>query len=215
MDDKKIEYITKLVLQELNNSAQYSNNSNEIPVGVSGRHIHLSQADVDVLFGKGHTLKKIKELMGGQYACEETLTIVSQSMNTIEKVRVLGPVRKETQIEISASDAMKLRAKVPIRDSGDIKGSAPVILVGANGAVTLKQGMIIAARHIHFSPQDAINFGVEDGEMIKVSFGGIRATTFENVKVRVDKSFTLEMHIDTDEANASQIKTGDKVKIFR
>ncbi len=218
MQQNKIELVTKLVLDELRafNLQGCDNKSPcEIPVGVSGRHVHLSAQHTEMLFGKGHTLTKMKELMGGQYACEETVIIASQNMSTIEKVRVLGPVRKETQVEISATDAVKLKAKVPARDSGDTKGSAPVTLIGPKGAVVLSEGMIIAARHIHFSKNDAQNFGVKDGEMVSVFCGGARSVTFNNVKVRVDESFTLEMHIDTDEANATGIKTGDKVALSR
>ncbi len=186
-----------------------------VPVGVSNRHIHLSQADVETLFGEGHQLTKKKELMGGQFACEECCTIVGLKLRAIENVRVLGPARKATQVEISATDARKLGINVPVRESGDTAGSAPIAIVGPKGAVYCKEGCIIAARHIHMSPSDALKAGVSDGDYVSVTVDNERGTTFDRVKIRVDDSFTLEMHIDTDEANASEIKQGDKVAIVK
>ncbi len=194
---------------------QEKGNGFEIPVGVSNRHIHLSQQDVETLFGKGHQLTKKKELMGGQFACEECCTIVGLKLRAIENVRVLGPARKATQVEISSTDARKLGISVPVRESGDIKGSAPIAIVGPKGAVYCKEGCIVAARHIHMSPADASAAGVVDGEYVSVTVDNERGTTFDKVKIRVDDSFTLEMHIDTDEANASEIKQGDKVVLVK
>lgn len=201
MDNKQIEQITELVLKALGDTVAVSNNK-EIPVGISARHVHLTQEHVEILYGKGHQLTKIKELMGGQFASEERLTIVSSKMKIIENLRVLGPVRKESQVEISATDSLKLGVKVPLRNSGDIAGTTPLTLIGPCGSVSLKEGCIVAARHVHMSPNDAKNFGVTDKQMISVKFPGERSTIMENVLVRVDPSFTLEMHIDTDEANA-------------
>ena len=187
----------------------------QVPVGVSNRHIHLSQKDVETLFGPGHQLTKKKELMGGQYACEECCTIVGLKLRAIENVRVLGPARKATQVEISYTDARKLGINVPVRESGDTAGSAPIAIVGPKGAVYCKEGCIVAARHIHMSPADAARAGVNDGDYVSVKMDNERGTTFDQVKIRVDESFTLEMHIDTDEANASDIKSGDKVTIVK
>ncbi len=211
MNNKQIEDIVLSVIKEM--GTDITTDSNMLEVGVSARHVHLTQQDVEKLFGAGYTLTKHKELMGGQYACTETVTIISQAMQTMEKVRVLGPTRKNSQIEVSASDAIKLKIKIPVRDSGDIKGSAPVTIVGSAGSVTLSEGMIIAARHAHFSPQSAQQLGIKDGDMIKVATEGVRSIVFNNVKARVDETFTTEIHFDTDEANAAGIKTGDKVRI--
>lgn len=186
-----------------------------VPVGVSNRHIHLSQEHVEALFGPGYQLTKKKELMGGQFASNECCTIVGLKLRAIENVRVLGPARKSTQVEISSTDARKLGINVPIRESGDIKDSAPIAIVGPKGAVYCKEGCIVAARHIHMSPADAAACGVNDGDYVSVRVENERGTTFNNVKIRVDKSFTLEMHIDTDEANASEIKQGDKVVVIK
>lgn len=215
MNTDNVELITKLVLEALNQKEKLHSNGYVVPVGVSARHIHLSQEHVETLFGKDYQLTKKKELMGGQYACNECVTIVGLKLRAIENVRVLGPVRGKTQVEISATDAMKLGIKAPVRESGDIKDSAPIALVGPKGAVYLKEGCIIAMRHIHMAPKDALAAGVNDGDLVSVKADNERGTVFNHVKIRVDESFTLEMHIDTDEANACRIKTGDTVSIIR
>ena len=214
MNQKEIEALTKLVISCMQ-SGQEKGDGFQVPVGVSNRHIHLSQKDVETLFGPGHQLTKKKELMGGQYACEECCTIVGLKLRAIENVRVLGPARKATQVEISYTDARKLGINVPVRESGDTAGSAPIAIVGPKGAVYCKEGCIVAARHIHMSPADAARAGVNDGDYVSVKMDNERGTTFDQVKIRVDESFTLEMHIDTDEANASDIKSGDKVTIVK
>lgn len=214
MEKHEIEKVTQLVIASLQEQ-QNKGNGFLVPVGVSNRHIHLSQSDVEKLFGKGHQLTKKKELMGGQFACEECCTIVGLKLRAIENVRVLGPARKSTQVEISYTDARKLGINVPVRESGDTVGSAPIAIVGPKGAIYLEEGCIVAARHIHMSPADAAAAGVQDGQYVSVRVENERGTTFDRVKIRVDKTFTLEMHIDTDEANASDIKQGDKVAIVK
>ena len=186
-----------------------------VPVGVSARHIHLTQEAVEVLFGEGYHLTKKKDLMGGQFASNERLTIVGLKLRAIENVRILGPCRSFNQVEVSATDAMKLGINAPLRNSGDVKGSAPIALVGPKGALYLKEGCIVAARHIHMSPQDARAAGLKDKDTVSVVADNDRGTRFDNVLIRVDPSFTLEMHIDTDEANASGIKQDDTVRIVR
>ncbi len=214
LEEKTIELVTKLVMDAMKQSAPEKKEGYVVPVGVSARHVHVSQADLETLFGKGYTLTKKKELMGGQYAAEEQVTIVGIKLRAIENVRILGPVRKETQVEISATDALKLGVKTPIRDSGDTKGSAPIAIVGPKGALYLKEGCIIAKRHIHMSPADAKEAGVKNGDVVSVKAENARGTTFNHVTIRVDESYTLEMHIDTDEANAANIITGDTVTIL-
>lgn len=212
MEEKTIELVTKLVIE-----AMQKNNTRDgyvVPIGVSARHVHLSKADLETLFGKEYELTKKKELMGGQFAADEFVTIVGLKLRAIENVRILGPLRKETQVEISATDAIKLGIKVPIRDSGDTKGSAPIALVGPKGAIYLKEGCIIAKRHIHMSPSDAKAAGVKNGDIVSVKAENDRGTIFNHVSIRVDESFTLEMHIDTDEANAANIITGNTVTII-
>ena len=189
----------------------------EIPVGISNRHIHLSREDVDTLFGQGYELTPLKDLsQPGQYACKETLTLLGPSMRAIENVRVLGPVRSASQVEISRTDSFTLKVKPPVRESGSIAGSAPVIIVGPKGVVTLKEGCIIANRHIHMHTDDAARFGVKDGEYIDVDVtSGERRTRWFDVQVRVSPKFALEMHVDTDDANAVGIGNGARVSVVK
>lgn len=212
MDNHEIEKITRIILDSLQKSK--SGTGYLVPIGVSARHIHLTQEHVETLFGKGYQLTKKKELMGGQFASNELVTIVGLKLRAIENVRILGPVRKVSQVEISATDAIKLGIKAPIRESGKIEGSAPIAVVGPCGAIYLKEGCIIASRHIHMSPADAQAAGVKNGDIVSVKVDNERATTYDNVLIRVDPTFTLEMHIDTDEANAAKISTGMKAEII-
>lgn len=211
METKQIELITRMVMEAM--EKQKNANGFMVPVGVSARHIHLTQEHVEALFGPGYQLTKKKDLMGGQFAANEQVTIVGLKLRAIENVRVLGPVRSASQVEISATDAMKLGVKAPLRESGDIAGSAPMAIVGPKGAIYLNEGCIVAKRHIHMSPADAAQAGVKDGDYVSVKTENERGTVFDQVKIRVHDSFTMEMHIDTDEANASTIKTGDVVRI--
>lgn len=214
MEQRTVEMITQMVLETIGRMDEKSNGY-QVPVGVSARHIHLTQEHVEALFGEGYRLTKKKDLMGGQYACNETVTVVGIKLRAIENVRVLGPVRKASQLEISATDAMKLGVAAPIRESGNVAGSAPIAVVGPKGVIYLKEGCIIAMRHIHMSPADAAAAGVKDGDIVSVKADNERGTVFNQVKIRVNDSFTPEMHIDTDEANASKIKTGDMVTIIK
>ncbi len=188
----------------------------EIPVGVSNRHIHLSRADLDTLFGAGYELTPIKDLsQPGQYACRETLTIVGPSLRPIENVRVLGPIRKSSQVEISRTDSFLLKVKPPVRESGRLEGSSPITIIGPKGVVTLSEGCIIANRHIHMSEDEARCFGVRDFDYVTVDVFGERRTRWYDVQVRVHKDFRLEMHVDTDDANAAGIGNGARVKIVK
>ena len=214
MNNNNIELITRLVMEAIEKKENTSNGY-VVPIGVSARHIHLTQEHVEILFGKGYQLTKKKELMGGQFASNELVTIVGLKLRAIENVRVLGPVRSKSQVEISATDALKLGVKAPIRPSGEIKGSAAIAVVGPKGVVYLEEGCIIAKRHIHMAPKDAQAAGVVDGEIVSVKADNERGTVFNHVQIRVDDSFTLEMHIDTDEANAAKIATGQTVTIIK
>ncbi len=188
---------------------------NDIKVGVSARHVHLSREDLDTLFGKGFDLTKKKTLMGREYASDQQVTLVGPSLRAIENVRVLGPVRKNTQVEISRTDTFVLKVSPPVRPSGDIKGSEKLVLVGPKGSVYLNEGVIIANRHIHLTPEYAQKNGINDGDYVDVLVESIKPTKFFDVQVRVRDDFNVEMHIDTDDANACGIKNGDKVKIIK
>ncbi len=185
-----------------------------IKVGVSARHVHLSRKDLDTLFGEGYELTVFKPLMGGQYAAKETVTVVSDRMRSIENVRVLGPVRKESQVEISRTDTFTLKNSPPVRPSGELDGSAPITIVGPKGAVFLDKGCIIANRHIHMTPKAAAQYNLKDNDLVNVEIEGEKPTRYFEVQVRVHESFETEMHIDTDDANGAGLKTGDRVKIL-
>jgi putative phosphotransacetylase len=202
-----VSLVTKIVQEVLTQSVS-EKTGYLVPIGVSARHIHLTQEHVEMLFGAGYHLTKKKDLMGGQFAANEQVTIVGEKLRAIENVRVLGPVRKQSQVEISKTDTFKLGVKAPIRESGNVAGSAPIAVVGPKGTIYLKEGCIVAKRHIHMSPEDAAKTNLKDGDIVSVVVDNERGTTFNHVQIRVDKSFTLEMHIDADEANAAGIGAG-------
>ena len=186
----------------------------EIPIALSNRHIHLSQEDVDVLFGEGYELTQFKDLsQPGQYACEEKVDAVGPR-GTIKGIRVLGPTRPNTQLEVSVSDAFALGVSVEVRDSGDIDNTSGVKLVGPKGEVEIDKGVIAAARHIHMHTDDAAKFGVVDKDIVDVKIGGERGLTFHNVLARVSDKFALEMHVDIEEGNAAGVKNGQIVELI-
>ena len=173
-----------------------------IPVEASGRHIHLSRADADILFGAGYQFTKVKDLsQPGQYACKERVTVTGPK-GSIHNVIVLGPERKQSQMEVSLTDALALGVKAPVRQSGDVKGSPGITVTNGSRSVTLSEGIIVAKRHVHMTPEDAQRFNVKDGEVVKVKVSGSRPVIFEDTVIRVSKDFRTYMHIDYDEANA-------------
>ena len=176
---------------------------NTIPVETSARHVHLTEKDIETLFGKGHSLTAKKELsQPGEFACEERVDIIGKKKD-IKNVIVLGPARKATQVEVSLTDARTLGIDAPIRESGDVAGSGACRLVGPAGEVELEEGVIAAKRHIHLRPQDAEKFGVKDKQSVQVkATSASRTLIFGDVVVRVRETFMPYMHIDTDEANA-------------
>lgn len=182
-----------------------------VPIAISGRHVHLDRASMDALFGEGSELTVYKNLsQPGQFAAHETLTLVGPR-GRIEGVRILGPLRKSPQIEISRTDEFELGVDAPIRASGKTQGSAPITLVGPKGTLHLKEGLICAWRHIHMHPRDAEAYGVDNGDQVEVAIrGGDRDLTFGDVLIRVKDSYVLEMHIDTDEANAAELSRSAK-----
>lgn len=210
MDSNLVDLVTASVV----NILKEKDESTGIRVGVSARHVHLSQKDLETLFGAGYQLTPKKMLMGDQFAAEECVTLVSPSLRTIEGVRVLGPVRKQSQIEISRTDTFKLKVSPPVRPSGELAGSAPMALVGPKGSVFLNEGTIIANRHIHMTPADAEKYAIRDNDIVDVEIQNAKPTKYYNVQVRVREDFDTEMHIDTDDANAAGIKNGDSVKIL-
>ena len=213
-NERMINEIVSLIVDKLKGQEVLPASDKRVKVGVSARHVHLSREDMDILFGKGSEPTPQKDLMGGQFAAKETVTIIGLKLRAIENVRVLGPLRKQTQVEVSATDCIRLGVKAPVRLSGDLKGSAPITIIGPKGAVTIQEGCIVALRHIHMSPADAAAYGVKDKQVVRVQMGGARGGYLDNVPVRVDPSFTTEMHIDTDEANALGIHNGMELTII-
>lgn len=186
----------------------------KVPVGISNRHIHLSREHVDLLFGKGYQLKKLKDLkQTGQFACEETVTIEGPK-GKIHHVRILGPERKQSQVEISKTDSFILGVKPPIRDSGDLVQTPGIVIEGPKGRVELTEGVILPVRHIHMDEEDAKKIGVRDKDIVSVKTKGERSVILENVLCRVHNSYVLEFHVDTDEGNAANLKNGDLVEII-
>lgn len=204
----------KLITDTDMNALKKGEEEDIVRIGVSARHVHLSRKDCDAIFGEGYELRKKKELMGGQFAAEECVTIVSPNLCSIENVRVLGPLRSESQVEISKTDTFKLKNSPPVRPSGQLKGSAPMALVGPKGTIYLDECCIIANRHIHLPPVLADRYGVKDNDLVDVEVQTGKPTRFHDVQVRVHESFTPEMHIDTDDANACALRTGDIIKIL-
>jgi len=187
----------------------------KLPIALSNRHIHVSQKDLDILFGKDYELTKMKDLsQPGQYACDEKVDLVGPK-NTLKGVRILGPVRPDTQFELSVLDAFTLGLNPTLRNSGDIAGTPGVKIIGPKGEVDLNAGVIVASRHIHMHTSDAEEFGVSDKQIVKIKTDGPRGLIFDNVLVRVHESFALEMHVDIEEGNASGVKNGDLVELIK
>ena len=186
-----------------------------IPVGISNRHIHLSQEDLETLFGPGYELTKIKDLkQPGQIACKETVTIVGPK-GALEKIRVLGPVRKATQVELLLGDSFKLGIKPPTRMSGDLAGTPGCTIVGRAGTVVLSEGCIVAQRHIHMTAAEAAAYGVTNGQIVSMEFDGPRCGTLGNVAIRAGEGHALECHVDTEEANALAITSKTTFKLIK
>lgn len=207
MEQKElIKMITESVMKQIKEYEQY-----KIPIGVSNRHVHVTQEDLEILFGKGYELTKFKDLkQPGQYAANEKVTIRGPK-GEFEGVRILGPVRKQSQVEISKTDSFRLGVKAPIKESGDLMETPGIELVGPKGTVSLQAGTIVALRHIHMSPKDAEAMGVKDKEIVAVETFGERKGILGEVLIRVSEGFNLEMHIDVDEANACSLKNNDYV----
>lgn len=202
MDKEKIRVLVEEIVR-----AQLQQ-SKQVPIAASNRHIHLSPEHVDRLFGKGFKLNKLKDLsQPNQFAAKETVTLIGPK-GQIQNVRVLGPARGNTQVEVSLFDGFTLGVKPPIRNSGDIKGSEAITIQGPRGQVTINEGLICAARHIHMHTSDGEAFGVSDGDRVQVKVEGERGVVFSNVLIRISPKYKLEMHIDIDEANAANIKNG-------
>jgi putative phosphotransacetylase len=184
-----------------------------IPVGISARHAHVTQEHLEELFGSGHHLGVHAQLyQPGEFAARETVAVVGPRMRAIESVRILGPVRAYTQIELSRTDCVYLGLDAPIRTSGDLEDAEAVTLVGPHGSIRVRAA-ICPTRHLHLNPTEASYYGVEDGQDVSVQVGGSRALTLELVSVRVHPKVVAQMHLDTDDANAAGLRGGEGVEI--
>ena len=214
LNRNQLETLVKELMTRMGSTPTEEDQELGISVGISNRHIHLCQEDVEALFGSGHQLTIKKWLkQPGQYATAETVTIVGPK-GSLANVRVLGPTREKSQLEISKTDSFALGVKAPINESGDLTHAGAVCVLGPKGMVTLKQNVIVAKRHIHMSPMDAAKFNVVHKQLVAIKTSGEREMIFMDTVIRVDDNFRLECHLDTDEANAASLKNGSKVTII-
>ncbi len=217
MSEQKYEQLLRLLLEAVESVSKGDSNNTglDIPVGISNRHLHLSQQDLELTFGKGYQLTPLKELsQPGQYACKETVTICGPK-GAIEKIRVLGPTRPKTQVEILAGDCFKLGVTAQPKFSGDISGTPGITIVGPAGSAVTKEGLMVAQRHIHMTPEDAKRLGTYDGEIVSISVNGVRGGILTNVAIRANDASQLECHLDTEEANALGVNAKTTVNIVR
>ncbi len=209
------------VPQSKTGSSQNSNQENQarasserkVVCGVSVRHVHLCKEHLEILFGKGHQLSELRELYNPGFAAKEAVTIVGPKLNAIQNVRVLGPLRSKSQVELAKTDCVILGIDAPVKPSGNFEGSASAVIVGPKGVVHLDEGVIRANRHIHMCPEDAEYFGLNDNDEVDVRVPGPKGLTFNNVQVRISPDFKTEMHVDTDDANSADIVNGTLVDI--
>lgn len=211
MKELNLNYIVDEVVKRLQAEAE----DEGIMVEASGRHVHLSKECVYLLFGEGYELTKKRDLsQKGQYLCEEKVTLIGKK-GTFHNVSVLGPVRGETQVELSKTDALSIGVDAPVRMSGDLEGSGSIVIAGPKAAVMLEKGVIAAKRHIHISPEDAVKYDVKDKEEVSIKLGGERGVIFTNVAVRVSPDFNTAVHLDYDEANACSYVKGMRAVIVK
>jgi len=230
IDQEVLERIIKEVFEKIEGSGQsgaspgtgkapesgVSFNPKRIPVGISVRHLHICKEDLETLFGKDADLHPDRELyQPGEFAAKETVALIGPKMRLLERVRILGPMRDRTQVELAKTDAIFLGVDAPVRMSGDIKGSAPITVIGPKGIIQMKEGCIRAMRHIHMNPQEADYFGLKEGDLISIRVGGLTSVTFDNVVVRIKEGLLLQLHLDTDEANVADINCNQDIEIIK
>jgi propanediol utilization protein len=221
IDRQLVERVVRQVIgQQLSGAAGRPINGAYVPnlvVSISARHVHLTDQDVEILFGPGRTLTPMKDLyQDGYYAAEETVMVVGPRRRMLPTVRILGPTRSASQVELAFTDSISLGIDAPVRHSGDIEGTPGCVLVGPAGVVELKQGVIRAARHVHMGPRDAEHYGVQDGEMMKLRVQSPQCSVvLEEIKVRVGEGIKLEAHLDTDEGNACYLDRATKIELLK
>jgi propanediol utilization protein len=212
---KLVDMITETIYKEIKPKEELSNLFS-IPVEISNHHVHLTRNSLDVLYGKGYELTKLRDLsQPGEFASNERVTLIGVNMKVIEKVRILGPIREYTQAELSITDGYFLGLDLPTRISGNVKGSPPITIIGPKGVLTFSEGAIRAARHIHMTPKDAEYYQVKNGDRVKVEVSGEHGVIYKDVVIRVSEKSKLDFHLDTDEANAANIKGTGLARILK
>lgn len=217
-DRSAIERIVRqIITQQVGGSATTASPKEELVVSISARHCHLTDAHVEILFGPGHTLTPMKDLyQDGFYAAEETVMIVGPRKRTLPTVRILGPTRPFSQVELAFTDSISLGINAPVRHSGKIEGTPGCVLVGPKGVIELHEGVIRAARHVHMNFRAAERYGVTNGDLMKLRIESPMSTTvMEDLLVRADETSKLEVHIDTDEGNACYLDGATKVELMK
>lgn len=210
-----MDYTSDIIREIINEVMDRLNKDFDFEVEASGRHVHLSRKDIDALFGEGYQLTKAKDLsQPGQFACKERVKLVGPK-GVLQNVIVLGPERKESQVEVSGTDALSLGIKVPVRESGDIDGTPGILLMNGMNSLQLAKGLIVAKRHIHMTEEDAKRCNVVQGEIVQVKINSDRSLIFDDVVVRVSPKFATYMHIDYDESNACGFKKGTRGTIIK
>jgi len=196
--------------------ASHNGGPNPLVVNVSARHMHVSQESLDVLFGPGSRLTKLKDLyQEGEFASEQLVNIIGPRNRMIPNVRILGPIRNYTQIEISYTDGIFMGIDLPLRISGDHKDTPGMVVVGPYGALNMKNGVIRAMRHVHMNAADMAHYNVKDGDMMKLAVHGPCGVVFDNLRVREHPKVRLEVHIDTDEGNACDLESATRIELIR
>ena len=212
--------IVNLVIEEINNLFNLKELDDNldypyIPLGVSNRHIHLTKETFGKLFGEESKFEEMRPLyQPGEFASKHVLAVVGPKLRSIPAVRILGPLRKYDQVEVSLTDAIYLGINPPVVNSGDLEKAVALTLVGPNGSVYIENCAIVANRHVHMTNKDADRFGVKEGDYCKVRIGGEKGTTFENVLIRINDSWKLQIHLDTDDANAANVRSETHVKFI-
>ncbi|HEX8342716.1 MAG TPA: phosphate propanoyltransferase [Tepidisphaeraceae bacterium] len=220
LERSEVERLVRQVLQQRlaggRGGERRGGGPNPLVVNVSARHLHVTQADLETLFGAGSKLTKLKDLyQAGEFASEQQVTVVGPRQRIVPNVRILGPTRNYTQVELSYTDGIYLGIDLPLRISGDHTGTPGVTLLGPKGSLTLKQGVIRAKRHVHMSTEDMAYYGVKDGDEMKLIVTGPCGTTFHGVTVRYHPKVILEVHIDTDEGNTCDLESATKIELVK
>jgi len=215
MDRTAVERVVReVVLQKLAEAERPG--QPKLVVHASARHIHVCREDLDTLFGPGHELTVDRPLyQEGNFAAKETVTLIGPRSRLISNLRILGPLRSRSQVELAFTDAITLGLDAPIRLSGNLDGTPGAFVMGPHGMVELKEGVIRAAKHVHMSPEDAAFYGVKQGDLMKLRVGGDAPVTFEGVQVRIGKDYRLDVHLDTDEANACGLHLTKDIELFK